>query len=126
DRDLLQYLIQIPGDQIAPNGVHRGLLRKAMRGILPEEIAHRRSKGNFTSIENEMVAQQYAEITNFFASNDLLIKEGYVDGEALKSTLAELPKAVPEYGCRLTWDLSDLLAFAEWLRQFIQPSKASA
>jgi len=121
DRDLLQYLIQIPGDQIAPHGVHRGLLRAAMQGILPEEIATRRSKGNFTSIENEMVAQQYAEISNFFACNDVLVREGYVDGEALKSTLAELPKAVPEYGCRLTWDLSDLLAFAEWLRQFIQP-----
>jgi hypothetical protein len=101
-------------------------MRAAMRGILPQEIAQRRSKGNFTSIQNHMMAQQYSEITNFFACNDLLVREGYVDGEALKSTLAELPKAVPEYGCRVTWDLSDLLAFAEWLRQFIQPSKASA
>lgn len=126
DRDLLQYLIQIPGEQIAPNGVHRGLLREAMRGILPDEIVTRRSKGSFTSIENQMLAQQYQEITNFFASNDLLMREGYVDGEALKSTLAELPKAVPEYGCRLTWDLSDLLAFDEWLRQFIRPSKMNA
>jgi hypothetical protein len=92
-----------------------------MQGILPEEIATRRSKGNFTSIETEMLARQYEEIANFFASNDLLMRDGFVDGEALKSTLAELPKAVPEYGCRLTWDLSDLLAFDEWLRQFIAP-----
>lgn len=126
DRDVLQFLIQIPGEQIALNGVHRGLLRVAMRGILPQEIATRRSKGNFTSIENQMLAQQYQEISNFFASNDLLTREGYVDGEALKSTLAELPKAVPEYGCRLTWDLSDLLAFAEWVRQFIPPASINA
>jgi asparagine synthase (glutamine-hydrolysing) len=126
DRDLLQYLIQIPGEKIAPNGVHRGLLREAMRGILPDEIVTRRSKGSFTSIENQMLAQQYQEITNFFASNDLLMREGYVDGEALKSTLAELPKAVPEYGCRLTWDLSDLLALDEWMRQFIPPSNVKA
>jgi hypothetical protein len=37
-----------------------------------------------------------------------------------------LPKAVPEYGCRLTWDLSDLLALDEWMRQFIPPSNVKA
>jgi asparagine synthase (glutamine-hydrolysing) len=31
DRDLLQYLIQIPGDQIAPHGVHRGLYERRCR-----------------------------------------------------------------------------------------------
>ena len=126
DRDLLQYLIQIPGEKIAPKGVHRGMLRAAMQGILPVEIASRRTKGSFTSIENETLSRQYEEISKFFASNDLLRKEGYVDGEALKSTLADLPRAVPEYGCRLTWDLSDLLAFDEWMRQFIRPEANAA
>jgi len=126
DRDLIQYLMQVPGEKIAPKGVHRGLLREAMRGILPEEIARRRSKGSFTSLENQMLAQQYGEITKFFACNDLLERHGYVNGEALKSTLADLPKAMPEYGCRLTWDLSDLLAFDEWLRQFIQTPRSTA
>jgi asparagine synthetase B (glutamine-hydrolysing) len=121
DRDLIQYLIQIPGEKTAPGGVHRGMLRAAMRGILPGEIATRRTKGSFTSIENQILRQQYGEISKFFASNDLLSREGYVDGEALKSTLADLPQAVPEYGCRLTWDLADLLAFDEWVRQFIRP-----
>jgi asparagine synthase (glutamine-hydrolysing) len=121
DRDLIQYLIQIPGEKTAPSGVHRGMLRLAMQGILPEEIASRRTKGSFTSIENQIVRQNYDEISKFFASNDLLSREGYVDGEVLKSTLADLPQAVPEYGCRLTWDLADLLAFNEWVRQFFRP-----
>ncbi len=125
DRDLIQYLMQIPGEKTAPGGVHRGMLRMAMRGILPDEIATRRTKGSFTSIENQIVRQNYDEIFKFFASNDLLSKEGYVDGEALKSTLADLPQAVPEYGCRLTWDLADLLAFDEWMRQFIRSEARS-
>src|SRR5205085_9717943 len=44
DRDLLWFLMSIPGEFLTEGGVHRGLLRKAMEGILPLEIRERRSK----------------------------------------------------------------------------------
>ena len=50
DRDLLWFLMRIPGEALTPCGVHRGLLRQAMKGILPKEIRERRSKANFTHL----------------------------------------------------------------------------
>jgi asparagine synthase (glutamine-hydrolysing) len=42
DRDVIAYLMSIPGDIQNHNGVPRALLRDAMRGILPEAICRRR------------------------------------------------------------------------------------
>ena len=42
DRDLLAYLMAVPGEIQNRGGVPRALLRDAMRGIVPDAILHRR------------------------------------------------------------------------------------
>jgi len=44
DRDLIAYLMSIPGAMQNRNGIPRGLLRDAMRGIVPDVILDRRWK----------------------------------------------------------------------------------
>jgi asparagine synthase (glutamine-hydrolysing) len=119
DRDLLQFMMRIPGEKTAPGGVHRGLMREAMRGTLPEEIRTRRTKANVTFAARNVLQRQYTEIVDFFANNHTLAEQGYIDAQELQSTLAKIQKTMPQYGGNLIWDISDLLAFDEWLRQFI-------
>jgi asparagine synthase (glutamine-hydrolysing) len=42
DRDVISYLMSIPGDILNRDGVPRALLRDAMRGIVPDAILRRR------------------------------------------------------------------------------------
>jgi asparagine synthase (glutamine-hydrolysing) len=42
DRDLIAFLMSIPGDVVNRNGVPRALLRDSMRGIVPDAILARR------------------------------------------------------------------------------------
>ena len=44
DRDLLDFLFAIPRDQLVRPGERRSLMRRALRGIVPEEILDRRRK----------------------------------------------------------------------------------
>jgi asparagine synthase (glutamine-hydrolysing) len=44
DRDLLEFLFAIPRDQLVRAGHRRFLLRRALAGIVPDEILHRKRK----------------------------------------------------------------------------------
>jgi len=50
DRNLIQLVMSMPGEAVYPDGESRGIHREAMRGILPEVIRTRRSKGDFTRL----------------------------------------------------------------------------
>jgi asparagine synthetase B (glutamine-hydrolysing) len=118
DQDLLEFLMRVPGEQVASGGVHRGLLREAMRGIVPESIRQRRSKGNFTSIETEMVAAQYADLVRFFAESSMIERLGILDRTQLERAMLSIPGRLDEDGCRLAWDLSDLVALEVWMSTY--------
>jgi asparagine synthase (glutamine-hydrolysing) len=44
DRDLLEFLFAIPRDQLIRPGERRSLMRRALKGIVPEEILQRKRK----------------------------------------------------------------------------------
>jgi asparagine synthase (glutamine-hydrolysing) len=48
DRDLVSFLMAIPGEQLSYEGVPRAILRRGLRGVLPEAVARRRWKGDFS------------------------------------------------------------------------------
>jgi len=45
DRDLVEFIFSIPADQLLRPGQRRSLMRRSLAGILPPEIAQRRTKG---------------------------------------------------------------------------------
>jgi asparagine synthase (glutamine-hydrolysing) len=45
DRDLLEFLFAIPREQLVRPGERRSLMRRAFRGIVPDEILDRKRKG---------------------------------------------------------------------------------
>ena len=61
DRDLVAFLMAIPGEVQTRNGVPKALLRAALHGVLPDAITLRRSKGDFTHLVNEAVVRHLRE-----------------------------------------------------------------
>jgi asparagine synthase (glutamine-hydrolysing) len=57
-RKLVEFCLQLPPEMKVTNNFHKWILREAMRGILPEEVRRRRTKGFInTGIERSFVAQ---------------------------------------------------------------------
>lgn len=121
DRDLLAFMMAIPGDVQNRSGVPRGLLREAMRGVLPEAIRTRRSKGDFTRLVNAGISQDAAAIRRTLSPAASAVQLGYLDGRRLTPAVDRLVRgsqAVDE--CLDAWDLADLLGFDAWLRIFVE------
>ena len=125
DRDLIAFQMGIPGEIQSFMGIPKGLLREALRGVLPERIANRTSKADFTSVVNDGVAQDYEQLVDCLRAG-LATTMGYVDENVMAEQLARLRSDIRSETCRVSWALGDLLALELWLQSFFnvatQPS----
>ena len=90
DRDLVAFLMAIPGEVLTRNGVPKALLREAMGGVLPEAIVHRRWKADFSHLVNETVERDFYRLLQCLDREGLAVKRGYITGEVLKKNLENL------------------------------------
>lgn len=111
DRDLVDYLLRIPRSQIVAPSRSRLLMRRALRGIVPDEILDRRRKAY-------VVRKVFASLETVAANADWLILKspladcGYIDSAKYLEVLGQTVR-----GIDLRWALS-LLKTAEmslWL-----------
>lgn len=69
DRRLFEYILSIPGEQLFRLGDTKSLLRRSMRGILPERIRCRQGKTRFTPFLDSVLRERAAgEITELLRS----------------------------------------------------------
>ena len=120
DRDLISFIMAIPGEVVNWQGVPKGLFREAMRGVLPEAIRLRRWKADFTEFVNAGTAHEYHEIQSYFESSSLAIEFGYVDGDVVKQTLEKMkPRVHDPYSDAVpTWRVAALVSLELWLQVF--------
>src|SRR5262249_31941753 len=90
DRDLVAFLMSIPGDMQTWNGMHKALLREAMRGILPTTIRERKGKADFTSLVNEGTEREYPYFLRYLEDGGMAARLGYVEEEIVSKELARL------------------------------------
>ena len=57
DRDLLQFLYTIPREQLVRPGERRSLMRRALKGIVPEGILARKRKAFLTRVPLQALAE---------------------------------------------------------------------
>jgi asparagine synthase (glutamine-hydrolysing) len=119
DRDLLAFLMAVPGEVQAPDGVPRGLAREAMRGILPEAIRTRPSKADFTGFVNRGVAADAVTIARTLDRGSLGLSLGYFDAGQLVPAVRRLSRGLSNDNCRDTWDLADTFGLEVWLQVFL-------
>lgn len=120
DRDLLTFLMSIPGEIQTWNGVPKGLLREAMRGILPDAIADRRWKADFSHLVNQGMEHDYPRLVDSLASESAAVKWGYLDGDATQALLQESGRPLQRHTCEAAWALSDLVGLELWLQVFFE------
>lgn len=125
DRDLLAFLIAVPGDIQNRDGVPRALLREALRGVLPDAVRARRWKANFSDVVNQSVAGDADAIAGGLSDSALVVRLGYVDASRLGGEIRRLVEKLSGPVCTASWDLSDLYALERWLQVFLRRREES-
>jgi asparagine synthase (glutamine-hydrolysing) len=114
DRELLEFLFTIPREQLLRPRQRRSLMRRAMAGIVPDEILGRRRKafvarGPLTSLSAE--AELLQKITKRMVTTEM----GIVDSKAFSAALETARRggdvSIPQ--------LTRTLIVEEWLRGFV-------
>ena len=123
DRDLVAFLMAIPGEVVNWQGRPKGLLREALKGIVPDAVLARRSKADFTALENEALRNEHEQLAQLVHENCLAVRAGFVDGTALKHWLPALTSIDGQDSALPGWRLTDLAGLELWLRSFFGDAK---
>jgi asparagine synthase (glutamine-hydrolysing) len=122
DRDLVGFLMAIPGEMVTRAGVPKALLRDGYRGVIPEAIIHRSSKADFTDRANAGLTTDRS-IALDGIRNGLSVERRYVRRQAFDAIAAlPLDDASSVVNARA---LTDLFALEVWLREFVGPNRRS-
>ena len=118
DRDLIAFLMAIPGEIHARDGVPRVLLREAMRGVMPDSICARTWKSDFSPFVNMGLRQDAEAILRTLDCDCLGVRLGYLDATRLRPELARLSEGLNREDCVDSWELADTYGLEMWLRVF--------
>jgi asparagine synthase (glutamine-hydrolysing) len=121
DRDLLAFLMAVPGDVQNRNGVPRALLREAMQGVLPEPVRARTWKADLSAFVNSGVAQDAGAISRALGPASLGVRLGHLDAARLALEVARIGSRLEGPECTNSWDLADLYGLEMWLQVFFNP-----
>ena len=121
DRDLIAFLMSIPGELQAWSGIPKVILREALRGVLPDAIAQRRGKADFTDAGNSGMADDFDDISACLRAGSTT-RMGYVKPDRIAGQIAEMRSRVMGDTCDVSRPLADLLALELWLQVFMAPA----
>ena len=111
DRDLLEFLYSVPREQMLQPGRRRSLMRRALRGIVPEAVLERKRKAFVVRAPIraiQMQSQELREWTKDMLSSDI----GVIDLKAFQRTLAAACRGDEPH----LWRIRRTLALESWLR----------
>lgn len=117
DRDLVAFLMASPGEMLSWQGVPKGILREALKAVLPGTIGLRRGKADDTDFSNDAMSAARPRMLQLLEKDGQAVRRGYVRPEVAE----ELRRAAtPGKGAtgQLTFDLSELFGLELWLRLF--------
>jgi asparagine synthase (glutamine-hydrolysing) len=123
DCDLVQFLMGIPGEIQSHDGAPRGLMRAAMRGVVPDRIVSRRSKGEFTQLANQSIDLEFAQISELLGPSSRAVQYGYTEGPVVWRLLGEWRRTIQSSQNAIVANrLLELCGIELWLRQFTAPA----
>jgi asparagine synthase (glutamine-hydrolysing) len=114
DRDLLEFLYAIPPEQLVCPGQRRSLMRRALVGIVPDEILNRRRKA-FVDRGPRVAIHATRDRLLEMASEPLSSALGVVDAKSLREALEQVQSGqeIPIVGLMRT------LTLEMWLRNVV-------
>jgi len=126
DRDLIQFLMAVPGEIQAASGVPRALVREGLAGIVPDAIRRRRWKADYSEPVNLGAARDLAAARSLFADTPRSVTWGYVDRTRVLLELDRLAPRLAGPDCVASWELTDLIGLESWLRVFFKQTTTGA
>jgi asparagine synthase (glutamine-hydrolysing) len=89
DRDLVEYLFQVPREQLIRPGERRSLMRRALKGVVPDEILQRRRKAYLIRGPLALIRHERKQIEALVA-NSLAAGFGFIDPAKFTTALDEI------------------------------------
>jgi asparagine synthase (glutamine-hydrolysing) len=123
DRDLLSFLMAVPGEIATWRGIHKALLREAMRGVVPSKIRRRSSKADFTDVVNASLILAFDQVVKCMQRDPLAVRYGFVNS-SVGSEIGRMRSRVQATDCMMTWNVSDIVGLELWLQIFCGESRA--
>ena len=87
DRDLLEFVVQIPRNQLLRPGERRSLMRRAFQGLIPSAILNRRRKAALVQGPLRAITSRGVEIESLF-KDSLLESIGLIESRSLLACLS--------------------------------------
>ena len=112
DRDLVDFLLRIPREQLVRPGRRRSLMRRALRGITPVEVLERRRKAFMSRRLQDSLLYNTEHIDDLL-KNPLGARIGLYER---KSVVSGLDAALRDEGFRSRYAIERLLVYELWLR----------
>lgn len=122
DRELISFVMQVPGAVHAHGGVPKALLRESIRSLVPEAIVERHWKADFTHLVNDTMREEYPRLLETLEAGGQAMARGYlVDAAGVRRTLTALAARLNHDDCAAAWALWDLVSLERWLHVFCSP-----
>jgi len=119
DRDLVAFLMAVPGDIVNWQGVPKGLLRHALIGVLPEAVRNRRWKADFTAFHNDALVRDHDAYAHLLSGDCLIAQSGLLDRAVLDESVGSVATTITHNDTALPgWALSDLAGMELWFQSF--------
>src|SRR5205823_4919139 len=89
DRDVIQFMMSVPGAVVNQDGVPKAILRRAERGMVPDRILGRKTKADFTAVVNEGIRQDCAGAASTTVGvNSVSVARGFVTARTAAASMA--------------------------------------
>ena len=120
DRRVVEFLLQLPVEHFYSEGFTRGLIRKAMDGILPEKIKTRKDKYPYSPGYHAIIQRDILKIKALLMSEKLSVQmENMIDKDKMISQLEKIVKSKTSRIFEVDyWELLYMctwVAFSNWL-----------
>jgi asparagine synthase (glutamine-hydrolysing) len=94
DRDLLEFIYGVPREQLVRPGQRRSLMRRALIGIVPEELLNRKRKAFLVRSPVIGIATRWMNLTQGMVTNELGIVDSNHFANALRNAQAGMGVSV--------------------------------
>ncbi|HKT49193.1 MAG TPA: asparagine synthase-related protein [Candidatus Angelobacter sp.] len=86
DQDFVEFVLAIPRDQVIRPGERRSLMRRALKGLVPDEVLARKTKAIVTRAPLVALANDWNEVERLLKYS-ALAQCGFVDQQKLREAL---------------------------------------
>ncbi len=112
DQNLVEFLLDVPFEQLFRSGTRRSLMRRALAGIVPQEILARSTKASVSRCYSLSLRKHWGTVAAAFRSS-LSAQLGYVDEAEINQALESMRIGnMPPYFIRLL----KIVSLELWLR----------